>query len=877
MSKETREFRKKEKQLQERLEAYHKRPDYVNTDGDIRKQSVAEWFQERLELIRQADEAGKRIREDTDSSEMEPFLLSSQYVPIKQIKEGIVESNHGVCYKIMQFSPVNYHMMDEFDRESVIRNFAAYLRIAPEVLHIKSIARRMDISEYLQKIQKINEQETVESRRKLRQDYAKIFSDVGSREGVSRSFYMIFQNTQTKGSSNFNDIKGELNGYARDAATYLKNCGNEQIPCDSVHDIAEVLYRFYNRNTSRKKAFSKHLDDVSEEYMRRFGHSDNIPVRDYIAPDRIDLRSSKYLVMDGTYYTYIMIAGNGYKQEEFDGWFSRLINLGEGIDVDLFIRRLNPERLRRVLNMRLNVDETLVKTSKNSKSENHEVRRASVKAGYYIKECLANEQDPYYVNTLITISSPTYDGMIYKLGEVKKILRSSQNKINPCWFKQEQCFRSSMFTYPLHPQLYKLTRRNVMSEGLSSFYPFISFELADSDGVLLGMNQKNHSLVIQDLFNTKKYPNANIAIIGKSGAGKTYTSLVELSRIAMNNIPVTIITPIKGQEILALCKELAGAHIKVHGGSENCINIMDIRKADDSDALLLDDDYEACLLSQKSGLLKDFFHTLLPDITYEELQDVDTAIMNCYEEFGITLDNNSIVDERGNKKPMPVLSDLQRHLNAIEGVSKRLPKALNIFVSGSAKNFNRQTNVDLSNPFTVMDCSHASPDIRDAVYLIVTDVVYSIAKEDRSKKKVIAFDETWKLIGAGATDRTAKLVVEIFKIIRGFGGSAWCITQDVNDFMAYKDGIYGKGILNACTTKIVLALEKREAEATMDVFDLTQSDMRKITGLQRGEAMLISNRVKLMVDIKSSQYLHELISTDRADLENRVKKLKEQT
>ena len=43
------------------------------------------------------------------------------------------------------------------------------------------------------------------------------------------------------------------------------------------------------------------------------------------------------------------------------------------------------------------------------------------------------------------------------------------------------------------------------------------------DGVLLGVNKHNNSLVIVDIFNSRVYKNANLAIIGTSGAGKTFT------------------------------------------------------------------------------------------------------------------------------------------------------------------------------------------------------------------------------------------------------------------------------------------------------------------------------------------------------------------
>ena len=46
--------------------------------------------------------------------------------------------------------------------------------------------------------------------------------------------------------------------------------------------------------------------------------------------------------------------------------------------------------------------------------------------------------------------------------------------------------------------------------------------MSDKDGIMIGVNKANSSLVIIDIFNSLKYKNANIAIFGTSGSGKTF-------------------------------------------------------------------------------------------------------------------------------------------------------------------------------------------------------------------------------------------------------------------------------------------------------------------------------------------------------------------
>ena len=47
--------------------------------------------------------------------------------------------------------------------------------------------------------------------------------------------------------------------------------------------------------------------------------------------------------------------------------------------------------------------------------------------------------------------------------------------------------------------------------------------MSDENGILLGVNQHNNSLVIVDIFNSRTYKNANMVLLGTSGAGKTFT------------------------------------------------------------------------------------------------------------------------------------------------------------------------------------------------------------------------------------------------------------------------------------------------------------------------------------------------------------------
>ena len=102
--------------------------------------------------------------------------------------------------------------------------------------------------------------------------------------------------------------------------------------------------------------------------------------------------------------------------------------------------------------------------------------------------------------------------------------------------------------------------------------------MSDPDGIILGSNELNGSLCMADFFNTSSYKNANIAIMGTSGAGKTYTIQLLAKRFREKKIQTFIIAPDKGHEYKRLCDNMNGTYVKFSPGGCACINVMEIRK-----------------------------------------------------------------------------------------------------------------------------------------------------------------------------------------------------------------------------------------------------------------------------------------------------------
>lgn len=100
---------------------------------------------------------------------------------------------------------------------------------------------------------------------------------------------------------------------------------------------------------------------------------------------------------------------------------------------------------------------------------------------------------------------------------------------------------------------------------------------------------------------------------------------------------------------------------------------------------------------------------LIPDITHEERQLLDEALIKTYNVKGITHDNDTLTDpdDPDRYREMPILGDLYDILITAPE-TKRLANILNRLVHGSASTFNQRTNVNLDNKYTVLDISELS-------------------------------------------------------------------------------------------------------------------------------------------------------------------------
>lgn len=803
------------------------------------------------------------------------------FLPVREIRNGIIETTDDRYVKIIEILPINFLLRSSEEQYNIISSFASWLKISPMKLQFKSVSRKADSDKHVAMVREELSREENQQCRQLGEEYLRLIKDVGNKEALSRRFFLIFQYEPPAGKrssgESYADIYGMIQTAVQNAKTYFMQCGNAIVqPEDEDAFTAEVLYMFFNRSSCVNEPFQSRVERVIVDTMQAKGKIiglDAVPYirpANFIAPRGIDFSHYNFVVMDGMYYSVIHIRRNGFPHTVRGGWMSSLINAGEGVDIDVHLRRENRGKTLDKVAQRIRLNRTKLRGMQDT-STDYEELTGSIQSGYYIKSGIANNnEDLFYMSVLITISARTYEELLWRRGQMTDLLKSMDMYINECNFRQEAALRSVMPFLCIDPNIEKKAQRNILTSGAASTYMFTSFEMSDDSGVLLGINRHNNSLCIVDLFNTKVNKNANVTLLGTSGAGKTFTMQLLALRMRMRGIQCYILAPLKGHEFKRACAAVGGTYIKISPGSTNCINVMEIRRTLSPEMELIDEmDYnsEDSLLSRKIQQLLIFFSLLIPDMSNEEEQMLDEALVRTYRQFGITHDNDSLYADKAHTryKRMPILGDLHKLLEA-NPLTQRLAIIVSRFVTGSAQSFNQQTNVNLENKYVVIDISELKGKLLPVGMFIGLDYIWDQVKSDRTKRKAIYIDEIWQLIGASSNRQAGEFCQEIFKIARGYGAAAIAASQDLSDFFSLEDGKYGRAIINNSKTKIILNLEPDEAEYVRETLKLTRTEIRSITQFERGEALISSNNNKVPVLVRASKVEQQLITTDRAEL-----------
>ena len=541
-----------------------------------------------------------------------------------------------------------------------------------------------------------------------------------------------------------------------------------------------------------------------------------------------------------------------YNREQKDLILKNLLENNINMNISIFYEKQDSYKVIKELTYNIGNVGADIK-DKNYKSEDTDIVAFTYNDAKYIrKEIQINNEELYFLYIYIIVYDEDINKLEKNINKIEGILQSGGMQSRKSFFRQEQLFKSTLPIMENNEDLKTVTKRNILTSGLVSTYPFISSNIFDEDGVFFGINEKNKSLVFIDKYNKEKYKNSNICIFGTSGAGKSFFAKTMILRNRIMGIEQYVIDP--EREYNTLCENLDGTLIKIGPTSKTYVNIFDIRE----DSI---EDEEEGFLANKLNKILGFIYLILGRLNEDEKSLIEEAVIKCYKEKGITFDDNSLYDKNKKfktSKEMPKIEDLYNILGK-KTASKKYQKNLMPFVKGSLKFFNNYTNVELENKLIVADIYDLGEENLKYGMYIFTDLFWDKIKKNRKIKKSIYLDEIWRLIGVTSNKEVASFIYKIFKTIRKYGGSAVAITQDISDLFSLENGIYGKSILNNSSIKTFFALEEENLKILSEYTNISNIEKIEIKNLKKGECLMFIENNHILLENNISEFEKSLI------------------
>ena len=551
-----------------------------------------------------------------------------------------------------------------------------------------------------------------------------------------------------------------------------------------------------------------------------------------------------------------------YYREQTDIILKTLIETNINMNISVFYEKQDPYKVIKDLTYHIGNVGVELKESNQNRQDIDIAAFTYNDAKYIRKEIQVNNEDIYFLYIYIDLYSEDIKDLEYYLNKIEGITQSKGMQTKRANFRQEELFLSCLPIMENKEIIKNVTRRNILTSGLLSTYPFISSTIFDQEGIFIGTNIYNNSLVFIDRYNQEKYKNANICIFGTSGAGKSFYTKLLILRYKLIGIKQYIIDP--DREYNNLCEKLQGIQIKIGPTSNTYINILEIRKESIEEG-------ENGYLATKIGKLIGFFNLIFGEMDEEEKALLEEKLIETYKEKNITFDDESLYKENNEKiinkefkspEDMPILEDLYNILDK-DKRTKKFKIKLIPFVEGSMKFFNNYTNVELNNDLIIADVYDLGEEnLKYGMYLF-TDIFWDKIKENRNDKKAIYLDEIWRLIGVTSNKDVASFIYKIFKIIRKYGGSSVAITQDISDIFSLDNGTYGRSILNNSSIKTFFALEEENIKILSEYANLSKKEKVEIKSLKRGECLMFVGEDHILTKIESSEIEKKIVEGEK--------------
>lgn len=583
--------------------------------------------------------------------------------------------------------------------------------------------------------------------------------------------------------------------------------------------IPTFIKRISDTISAPKRHRDRQREDQQKELSITFGEQDALDILSYAGlEENVD-----YLCIDGVYMRTLFISG--YPFVASSDWMDSLIHFNHDIDISYHLYEVDARAALPKLNRKI--------------TELESTRRAMMREGRIVGSEITDplesaidlrdkiqrgQEKLFQMAIYICIRSETKE----ELDKTTKLLEANLSA---------RLFYSKVARYQQLEALQSILprgedqlaqKRNLDSSSAALTFPFMSSELVQESGILYGVNKSNNSLVILDRFSLH---NANSITFAQSGAGKSYTTKVEILRQLMQGTRVIVIDP--EREYKRLAESVKGTYIKLSAKSKQKINPFDLATTV----------HEISDLSEHTQDLMDVICLMAESLTASEKAAIDKAVLKIYK--------------KSKTKP-PLLEDLYAELRKLDQL--KLCEKLEKYISGSlADVFNAQTNVKLDNRLVIFDIKDLPENLRQIMMLIISNFVKNQVMA-KPEKRLLIIDEGWILL---QHEESARFVAGLVRRARKYYLGVSIISQQANDFLKSE---YGRAIASQSALRILMRQDTTTIKGVVNEFNLSEYEQSFLLTCERGDALLIADQNHVAVKVVAAEKEHPLITTNPAEL-----------
>jgi KaiC/GvpD/RAD55 family RecA-like ATPase len=421
----------------------------------------------------------------------------------------------------------------------------------------------------------------------------------------------------------------------------------------------------------------------------------------------------------------------------------------------------------------------------------------------------ASQDKAFHASIYLTLTSTTRESLETGAKLIEAAARSVLCRLLPCTFRM---FDAYLATRPVGVD--RLQRKRVVDTStLATFFPWLDAELQEPGGLVIGRSQSTGSPVLIDPFDQGRYANANIAVFGHSGAGKTYL----LSSLAMGALglgsQVYVIDP--EHEYGELAKQLGGVDVALALGAGHALNVLDLRPSDRHDE---------SWIGPATADAVDLCSIICGGLDERERAIVEGAVRIAYRDAD-----------------PPLLHDVAASLPS----ESRVAAILKRWVQGSlGQMFSAPTNIDLEAPIVSFGMRELRDEMVAPVHFLLAEALWTRIKR-KDRRRMLVVDE----LGLLFEDPTIRrFVVSLARRIRKYDGSLVFATQNPGDLLSSD-----QGAVVATNPAVLFFGVQRPGEAAklQRTFHLSREQRAFLETSRRGDFLLAAGAERLPVEIKA--------------------------